>query len=243
MRRASPAAALALALGACTTMAPAYERPAAPIPSNLAGGAGTAKAADLPWRQFVREPRLAQVIAQVLSQNRDLRRAALNIQAARAQYHDPGRATYMVMRIVNYTNVCVAQCDYCAFYVLPNQDGGYVLFSDVLKNTIHRWKQGEGAKPYLTPSGYTSSEPRGGETGSNGLTLDHQGHLVLAQHGDRRVARMDAPLSSPQPKFVTLADRPDLNSKYAVFGRVVSGEDVPERLERGDLIRRMFLKE
>jgi gluconolactonase len=87
------------------------------------------------------------------------------------------------------------------------KDGGYVLFSDVLKNTIHRWKQGEGAKPYLTPSGYTSSEPRGGETGSNGLTLDHQGHLVLAQHGDRRVARMDAPLSSPQPKFVTLADR------------------------------------
>jgi cyclic dehypoxanthinyl futalosine synthase len=33
----------------------------------------------------------------------------------------------MVMRIVNYTNVCVAQCDYCAFYVLPNQEGGYVL--------------------------------------------------------------------------------------------------------------------
>src|SRR5919204_628808 len=33
----------------------------------------------------------------------------------------------MVMRIINYTNVCVAQCDYCAFYVLPNQGGGYVL--------------------------------------------------------------------------------------------------------------------
>ncbi len=47
--------------------------------------------------------------------------------AVRARYHDPNRATYMVMRIVNYTNVCVAQCDYCAFYVLPNQDGGYVL--------------------------------------------------------------------------------------------------------------------
>ncbi|MFL5933074.1 MAG: radical SAM protein [Gaiellaceae bacterium] len=45
----------------------------------------------------------------------------------RARYHDPRRATYMVMRIINYTNVCVAQCDYCAFYVLPNQDGGYVL--------------------------------------------------------------------------------------------------------------------
>jgi cyclic dehypoxanthinyl futalosine synthase len=45
----------------------------------------------------------------------------------RARYHEPGRATYMVMRIINYTNVCVAQCDYCAFYVLPNQAGGYVL--------------------------------------------------------------------------------------------------------------------
>jgi cyclic dehypoxanthinyl futalosine synthase len=48
----------------------------------------------------------------------------------RARYHEPKRATYMVMRIVNYTNVCVAQCDYCAFYVLPNQTGGYVLSRD-----------------------------------------------------------------------------------------------------------------
>ena len=48
-------------------------------------------------------------------------------RAERARWHEPDRSTYMVMRIVNYTNVCVAQCDYCAFYVLPNQDGGYVL--------------------------------------------------------------------------------------------------------------------
>ena len=48
-------------------------------------------------------------------------------QDVRARWHEPDRATYMVMRIINYTNVCVAQCDYCAFYVLPNQDGGYVL--------------------------------------------------------------------------------------------------------------------
>jgi len=48
----------------------------------------------------------------------------------RDRFHDPKRATYMVMRIINYTNVCVAQCDYCAFYVLPNQQGGYVLSRD-----------------------------------------------------------------------------------------------------------------
>ncbi len=46
---------------------------------------------------------------------------------ARARFHPADRATYMVMRIINYTNVCVAQCDYCAFYKLPGQEGGYVL--------------------------------------------------------------------------------------------------------------------
>ncbi|MGH3002943.1 MAG: radical SAM protein [Gaiellaceae bacterium] len=54
----------------------------------------------------------------------ELRRLA---GAVRNRWHEPDRATYMVMRIINYTNVCVAQCDYCAFYVLPNRAGGYVL--------------------------------------------------------------------------------------------------------------------
>jgi cyclic dehypoxanthinyl futalosine synthase len=45
----------------------------------------------------------------------------------RARFHAPGECTYMVMRIINYTNVCVAQCDYCAFYKLPTQSGGYVM--------------------------------------------------------------------------------------------------------------------
>jgi cyclic dehypoxanthinyl futalosine synthase len=47
--------------------------------------------------------------------------------AVRARFHAPDAATYIVMRIINYTNVCVAQCDYCAFYKLPSQEGGYVL--------------------------------------------------------------------------------------------------------------------
>lgn len=54
----------------------------------------------------------------------DLRRWAGRV---RARYHAPDRCTYLIMRIVNYTNVCVAQCDYCAFYRLPGQAGGYVL--------------------------------------------------------------------------------------------------------------------
>jgi len=43
--------------------------------------------------------------------------------------------------------------------------------------------------------------------------------------------------------YVTLADRPDLNGRYTVFGHVVSGADVPERLQVGDVIRRMSVKE
>ena len=87
------------------------------------------------------------------------------------------------------------------------KEGGFLLFSDVPKNQIHRWRQGEDARVYMKPSGYTGAAPRGGEMGSNGLAIDPGGHLVLCQHGDRRVARMDDPLRSPQPTFVTLADR------------------------------------
>ena len=87
------------------------------------------------------------------------------------------------------------------------KDGGYLLFSDIPANSIHRWQQAEGAKLYLRPSGYTGAEPRGGETGSNGLLLDRSGRLVMCQHGDRQMAAMDAPLDQPQPKFLPLADR------------------------------------
>lgn len=87
------------------------------------------------------------------------------------------------------------------------KDGGFLLFSDVPQNVVVRWKEGEGARPWLKPSGYTGREPRGGESGSNGLLIDSEGRLVLCQHGDRRIARMEAPLSAPAPRFSTLVDR------------------------------------
>lgn len=86
-------------------------------------------------------------------------------------------------------------------------NGNYLLFSDIPPNNIFKWKEGEGATLFLHPSGYTGSIERGGEVGSNGLVLDAQGHLVLCQHGDRRMARLDAPLDKPEPNYVTLIDR------------------------------------
>ena len=81
-----------------------------------------------------------------------------------------------------------------------DKKAGVLYFSDVPLNTVFRWKEGEGVKPFLKPSGYTGSSPRGGEPGSNGLLIDAEGRLVLMQHGDRRVARRDG------DAFTTLAD-------------------------------------
>lgn len=75
--------------------------------------------------------------------------------------------------------------------VWVDQDSGYLLFSDTRTNTVHRWDAKQGLGVFLRPSGYTGPTPRGGEPGSNGLTLDPEGRLVLMQHGDRRVARWE----------------------------------------------------
>jgi gluconolactonase len=79
-----------------------------------------------------------------------------------------------------------------------------LLFSDVPENKVYKWTEASGAEVYLDPSGYTGTESR---EGSNGLLLDRRGRLVLCQHGDRRMARMDAPIDAPQSKFITLADQ------------------------------------
>lgn len=79
----------------------------------------------------------------------------------------------------------------------------HLLFSDVPENIVYRWREGDGVSVFLTPSGFTGGEYDGRERGSNGLTLDAQGRLVLAQHGDRRVARLNPDGRS----FTTVADR------------------------------------
>ena len=81
-----------------------------------------------------------------------------------------------------------------------------LLFSDIPPNTIYKWTEEKGKEVYLTPSGNSDTIKRGGEMGSNGLTLDKDGDLVLCQHGNRQVAKMDAPLDKPVPKYISLAN-------------------------------------
>jgi cyclophilin family peptidyl-prolyl cis-trans isomerase len=65
--------------------------------------------------------------------------------------------------------------------------------------------------------------------------LHTRGAVALAHQGN--------PALADSQIYVTLEARPDLDNRYTVFGHITAGDDVPARLERGDLIRRMYLKE
>ena len=80
-----------------------------------------------------------------------------------------------------------------------------LLFSAVRENTIYQWNGRDTPVRYLTPSGYTDTAFRDGENGSNGLTLDREGRLLLCQSGNRQVVRLNAPIDSPKPSFTVLA--------------------------------------
>ena len=72
-----------------------------------------------------------------------------------------------------------------------DSDGGYLLFSDIPRNAVMKWKEGEGISLFMKPSGYTGVADYGREPGSNGLTLDLQGHIIFCEHGDRRISRLE----------------------------------------------------
>jgi gluconolactonase len=71
------------------------------------------------------------------------------------------------------------------------KDGGYLLFSDIPRNSVMKWKEDDGISLFMKPSGYTGVTDYGREPGSNGLTIDPQGRLVSCEHGDRRISRLE----------------------------------------------------
>lgn len=88
---------------------------------------------------------------------------------------------------------------------IDDDNGGYLLFSDIPNNTIEKYQPNIGTSLYLKKSGSTGLYEGDHTQGSNGLVLNKQGQLVLLQQGDRRVAIMQAPLSSPAANFKTIA--------------------------------------
>jgi multidrug efflux system outer membrane protein len=88
IKHAAAPLALAIALSGCMSLAPAYQRPAAPVAASFpqAGAASNQAAANIAWQQYFADARLKQLIGLALANNRDLRVAILNIEQARAQY-------------------------------------------------------------------------------------------------------------------------------------------------------------
>lgn len=131
---------VAAVLGACT-LAPHYTRPAAPVQADFPTGdsyttnnlgAGKTAAPDLGWNEFFTDARLKAIIALALQNNRDLRVAALNVAAARAQFQveragllptlslngedsrasTPGNLTYSGRRTIGSTYQAVGQASW-----------------------------------------------------------------------------------------------------------------------------------
>lgn len=71
------------------------------------------------------------------------------------------------------------------------KNGNFLLFSDIPNNVVNKYTPGKGVQVYLKHSGYSGKKERGGEPGSNGLLVDTHGMLILFEHGDRRVTRLE----------------------------------------------------
>jgi cyclophilin family peptidyl-prolyl cis-trans isomerase len=83
-------------------------------------------------------------------------------------------------------------------------------------------------------SAASSGKPIGvSEIGKKRLNV--KGAVGVSHQGD--------PASADSQIYVTLASRPDLNGHYTVFGRVIAGTDVPERIQTGDQITRMYVRD
>ena len=100
-------------------------------------------------------------------------------------------------------------------WVRRGQPGPYLLFSDIPANAIRKWSPTEGTSDFMNPV-FDGDPGDRSQVGSNGLLIDGEGRLVLCEHGNRRVSRVENDGS-----LTVLADRYDgkrLNSPNdAVF--------------------------
>lgn len=81
--------------------------------------------------------------------------------------------------------------------------GQKLLFSDVPENKIYQWNDLAGLSLFIAPSGYTGTGKEGG-SGSNGLTLDPEGNLIICQQGDRVISKLIDGSDSLNPKFAQM---------------------------------------
>ena len=91
---------------------------------------------------------------------------------------------------------------------LWDENSSSLLFTQVPKNQIYKWNEQEGFDVYISPSGFTNYAPvipNIGLSGANGLTFDNDGNLIIAQHGDRRLSKIEN-TQTTNPNFTTIVD-------------------------------------
>ena len=88
----------------------------------LPAARGTARLEDATARQLLETPRLLEL--------------GVTANLMRRRLHPANEVTYIIDRNINYTNVCIAKCNFCAFYRLPGQEGEYLLSSGELDEKI-----------------------------------------------------------------------------------------------------------
>ena len=91
----------------------------------------------------------------------------------------------ILTNLISFATPIFAQLEMVAdgfqFVEGPIWKDGQLLFSDIPQSKIYSWNETDGKNIFLSPSGK-----------SNGLALDHNGNLLMAQHGKRRIARLEA---------------------------------------------------
>ena len=92
---------------------------------------------------------------------------------------------------------------------IPELNG--ILFSDVPNNKAYLWTEKKGLSLFLYPSGMTNHAPKNKSAGSNGVALESDGNLILCQHGERSISRLNSWFFE-EPKYDVLVDH--FNGKW-----------------------------
>lgn len=77
----------------------------------------------------------------LLEQKADLYQLGFLANAIRERLHPEKYVTYVIDRNINYTDICVSACKFCAFYKAPEDQGGYLLTFDELAEKIRETKE------------------------------------------------------------------------------------------------------
>lgn len=112
-----------------------------------------------------------------------------------------------------------------------------ILFSDVPNNVIYKWNEKEGLSVFSKPIGYSGKIPNLKKAGTNGLTIDSEGNLIICMHGDRMIAKMENLNTKKLSSIISSYNNKLLNSPndlvYDLYGNLFF-TDPPYGLLEGD---------